>query len=161
MKRLPKRSARESDCLQNPRPNPQGKPASESDAPSPHSVHVIEADEKELLFLCEFLSLSGLRVTGSSDPARALEFVERMHPDVLISNLATPQMGGQEILERTRKVSPETGVILVSDWPDHPIVEHAGSDSEIDLLIGPFAAGGLLHAVERMLGTGAQGDLVE
>src|SRR6185295_12530645 len=116
MKRLSKISARDADRSQNPRSIREGDLVCVSGTESTHSIHVIESDEEELVFLCDFLSIAGVRVTGTSDPVRALEFVERMHPDVLICNLATPQMGGQEILERTREVSPQTRVILVSDW---------------------------------------------
>lgn len=125
-----------------------------------HSVHVIEPDEEELIFLGDFLSISGLLVTGSSDPFRGIEYVGRAHPDILICDLALPGMGGEEVLNRTRKRSPRTKVILTSDRPGLPVVENVRKGSGVDLIIGPFNAVELLRAVERILETGSQ-DLPE
>jgi DNA-binding NtrC family response regulator len=116
------------------------------------AVHVIEPDEEELIFLCDFLSISGLLVTGSSDPARGLEYVERAHPEVLICGLSQPAMNGEEILDRTRKASPRTRVILTSDQPGPALVEPVLMGSGAALLQGPFNAVSLLRTVERLLG---------
>lgn len=117
-----------------------------------HSVHVIEPDEEQLIFLCDFLSIPGLLVTGSTDPFRGIEYVGRAHPDILICDLAVPGMGGEEVLNRTRKRSPRTRVILTSDRRGHPVVENVRKGSGVDLIIGPFSAVELLQAVERILG---------
>src|SRR5690242_17501052 len=101
--------------LQFPRNRPGGGVSDRGSAG--HSVHVIEPDEEELAFLCDFLSIPGLRVSGSTDPARALGFVARMHPEILICNLAALEMGADALLDRTRVASPTTRVILVSNWP--------------------------------------------
>jgi DNA-binding response OmpR family regulator len=121
------------------------------------SVHVIESDGEELEFLCDFLGIAGLRVSGSTDPARAPDFVARMRPDVLICNLAELEMGGDQLLDRTRKASPDTRVILISNWRRQPLVEHVNAGSGVDLLIGPFNAIGLLRAVEKMLASKSPG----
>jgi len=118
---------------------------------SRHSVHVIEPDEEQLVFLCDFLSIPGLLVTGSSDPIRGMEFVGRAYPDVLICDLALPAMGGEEVLNQVRKRSPRTRVILTSNRAGHPQVEHVRKGAGVDLLMGPFNAVGLLQAVERIL----------
>jgi DNA-binding response OmpR family regulator len=116
-----------------------------------HSVHVIEPDEEQLIFLCDFLSLPGLLVTGSSDPVRGIEYVGKSHPDVLICDLALPAMGGEEVLNRTRKLSPRTRLILTSRHSGHGVVEHVRKGIGVDLLMGPFNAVELLQALERIL----------
>jgi len=125
-----------------------------------HSVHVIEPDEEQLIFLCDFLSIPGLLVTGSTDPFRGIEYVGRAHPDILICDLALPGMGGEEVLNRTRKRSPRTKVILTSDRPGHPVVENVRKENGVDLIIGPVNAVELLQAVERILRSGPK-DLSE
>jgi len=124
-----------------------------SDGDGAHTVHLIESNERKLLFLCNYLSVPGIRVTGSSDPGRGLEFVSRVRPEVLICDLALPQMGGAELLARTRKASPETRVILTSTRANHPVLEQLRKGAGIDLLIGPLDAPGLLGAVRRILRT--------
>ena len=120
-------------------------------AETSRTVHIIEPRERKLLFLCEYLSRHGLCVTGSSDPERGLMFVVRSHPEVLICDLALPQMGGDVLLRRIRAVSPETRVILTSARASHPVLEHVRASGGIDLVMGALSAPGLLNAVERML----------
>jgi len=126
---------------------------------SRHAVHVIESDEEELIFLCDFLSLSGLLVTGSSDPVRGIEYVERVQPEVLICGLSQDAMNGEEILDRTRKVSPRTRVILTSDRPGPALVEPVLMGDGAALLQGPFNAVRLLRTVERLLGSESNGQM--
>jgi DNA-binding NtrC family response regulator len=116
-----------------------------------HAIHVIEPDEEQLIFICDFLSISGLLVTGSSDPLRGLDYVAKAHPEVLVCHRSLPSMDGEEILDRTRRVSPKTRVILTSGRPGEALVEPVAKGSGAALLQGPFNAVSLLRAVERIL----------
>jgi DNA-binding response OmpR family regulator len=158
MKRLPKISWRSPE-IPPPQTSSRRQAASgDRGIDSGSLVHVIESDEEELIFLCDFLSIPGHRVTGSTDLVRGLQFVERMKPDILICNLATCDVGGDELLERTQKVSTSTRLILVSNWPKQPVVEQLKPGTGIDLMMGPFNAVTLLQAVERMLAGKPGGD---
>lgn len=119
---------------------------------SRRSVHVIDANDEELLFLCDFLSMAGFRTSGSSHPASALEYIARTHPDVVVCPLGLPDMGGEEIVSRSRRVSPHTQVLLTSERRMDPLPEGLRRASGVDLLRGPFSAVGLLRAVERLVG---------
>jgi CheY-like chemotaxis protein len=155
MERLPQTPAPRFSDREKPRLAFLAPEVPGSDGGSGHTVHIIQVDARKLLFLCDFLSVPGLRVTGSSDPARALNYVSRARPEVLICDLAMPQMGGKELLERTHQVSPETRVILTSDRVSHPVAEHVQRGGGVDLLLGPLSAAGLLWAVDRILRKGA------
>jgi len=122
-----------------------------ADEISGHTVHVIEVNERKLLFLCDFLSVQGLRVTGSSDPERALQYVSKARPEVLICDVAMAPMGGAELLERVRQVSPETVMIFTMDRGTQQVVECVGKGGKVNLLLGPLSAPGLLDAVGRIL----------
>jgi DNA-binding NtrC family response regulator len=115
------------------------------------AVHVIEPDQEELIFLCDFLSISGLLVTGSSDPVRGLQYVARAKPEVVICGDSLPAMRSEEVLDRTRELSPRTRVILTSHRPGPRLVELVKMDGRAALLQGPFNAVSLLRAVERIL----------
>ena len=142
---------------------PELRPSREIPVRSPiagHSVHVIESDEEELMFVCDFLSIAGLRVSGSTDPARGLKSIARTRPEILISNLAELEMGGDEFLDRARKASPGTRLILISNWLGQPAERCGRAEYGVDFLIGPFNAVGLLRAVEQILASASQGDPV-
>src|SRR5262249_43922283 len=123
-----------------------------SAADSRRTVHVIDADDEELLFLCDFLNMSGFRTSGSSHPASALEYIARAHPDVVVCPLDTADMGAEEIVSRSRRVSAHTEVLLTSEQRLETLPERIRRSSGVELLRGPFNAIGLLRAVERMAG---------
>jgi DNA-binding response OmpR family regulator len=96
--------------------------------------------------------MAGFRSSGSSRAERALDFVARTHPDILVCPLELPDMGGEEICTRSRRVSTHTQVLLTSDRILDPLPERIRKISGVELLRGPFNALGLLRAVERLIG---------
>jgi DNA-binding response OmpR family regulator len=125
-----------------------------------HTVHIIESDTAALITLCEDLSISGLRVNGSTDPERAIECVGRTHPDVLICGLATLEIGVEELLVRARKASVNTRILLTSDRPKQQVLDHVEVDAGVELLLGPLTNWNLLQTLERMLGIEVRGKQV-
>ena len=122
------------------------------------SVHVIHPDEGELYFLCDFLAMTGFRSSGLSGSERALDYVGRTRPDVLICPLALPDAAGADVARQTRRLSPHTQVLLTSDQTLVPLPEGLRTVSGVDLLRGPFNAVGLLRAVERLIGRDPEGE---
>ena len=116
------------------------------------TVHVIEPNEEELVFLCDFLTMSGFKVSGSSGQESALEVVGRMQPDVLLCPLQSSGMSGEEVFIRSRKCSPHTQVLLTSDRILDPLPDRIRKSSGVELLRGPYNVVGLLRAVERLIG---------
>ncbi len=116
------------------------------------AIHVIQENEEELIFLCDFLSMSGFRVSGSTRSDSALDYVARTKPDVLLSPLLGKGVNGEEVVLRTRKVSPHTQVLLTSDRILDPLPERIRKTPGVELLRGPHNAIALLRAVERLVG---------
>ena len=69
------------------------------------------ADSRELLRA--ILEHSGAEVTLVSSGQEALAAIKNVHPDVLICDLAMPEMDGYELLENVRGVEPELGLLPV------------------------------------------------
>ncbi|HLY10544.1 MAG TPA: response regulator [Planctomycetota bacterium] len=122
------------------------------------TIHVIEPNAEELIFLCDFLSLSGFKASGSSNPESALEYVARMHPDVLLCPLLGPGISGEEVFVRSRKQSSHTQVLLTSNRILDPLPERIRKASGVELLRGPYNAIALLRAVERLIGRDPEGE---
>jgi DNA-binding response OmpR family regulator len=116
------------------------------------TVHVLHPNDEELYFLCDFLGMAGFRASGSSRVERALEFVARSRPDILVCPLELPDIGGEEVCTRSRRASSHTQVLLTSDRIMEPLSERLRKFSGVELLRGPFNAVGLLRAVERLIG---------
>jgi CheY-like chemotaxis protein len=69
------------------------------------------ADSRELLRA--ILERSGAEVTLVSSGQEALAAIKNVHPDVLICDLAMPEMDGYELLENVRGFEPELGLLPV------------------------------------------------
>ena len=87
------------------------------------------ADARELLKV--ILERSSAETVVVSSGQEALEAIKDLHPDVLICDLAMPEMDGYEVLENVRRLEPELGHLPViaftaaardedraaTDWP--------------------------------------------
>ncbi len=69
------------------------------------------ADARELLKV--ILERSQAKTAVVSSGQAALEAIKDLHPDVLICDLAMPEMDGYEVLENVRRLEPELGHLPV------------------------------------------------
>jgi signal transduction histidine kinase/ActR/RegA family two-component response regulator len=69
------------------------------------------ADARELLKV--ILERSSAETVVVSSGQEALEAIKNLHPDVLICDLAMPEMDGYEVLENVRRLAPELGQLPV------------------------------------------------
>lgn len=112
-----------------------------------------QADERSIQRA--MLEHRGYRVAEAGDGAEALRMIERLHPDLVLLDIAMPRMDGLTVC-RTLKASPETSSIVIlfytasqeAEWKDEidsagaagvlgkPLDPHAVAD-EIARLIGP------------------------
>jgi DNA-binding NarL/FixJ family response regulator len=57
----------------------------------------------------------GLKVVGeASNGLEAIQQVDQLHPDVVLMDLAMPEIDGLEATERIKAQHPETGVVMIS-----------------------------------------------
>ena len=74
-------------------------------------VHVLVVDDlpQVLAVVTEVLEWQGARVTAVATAERALELLEQLRPDVLLSDLEMPQKGGYWLIGRVRALAPDRG----------------------------------------------------
>lgn len=53
-------------------------------------------------------------IAETDDGLEAIAQVEQKRPDILITDLSIPGINGLELVRRTRKVSPKTGIVVLS-----------------------------------------------
>jgi DNA-binding NarL/FixJ family response regulator len=69
---------------------------------------------------------SGMEVVGEAgDGRQAIEVVRGMRPDVLVLDLAMPEMDGIEALPHIREASPATQVIVVTGFGSETMKQRA------------------------------------
>jgi len=117
-------------------------------------VLIVDDDRKILDLLVELLELEGYEIAGAGDGAEALELVQSFDPDVVVSDVVMPVLGGLELCRRLKE-NPRTSyvpVLLISGIrkSNDAGIEglYAGADDYLDL---PFRNEELLVKVARLV----------
>jgi len=115
----------------------------------PHHVLLVEDDRDTREMYSEYLSYSGLQVTEAPTGRRALESVRNHRPDVVVTDLAMPEMDGRELSRRLRsdRETADLPIIAVSGQLS-PGERIAGADVVLEK---PCEPDRLLHVIEDVL----------
>jgi CheY-like chemotaxis protein len=116
-------------------------------------VLLVDDNEKFLNLSCDFIEseCEGVEVIGTAASGReALGFIEETRPDLLIIDLAMPDMSGLELTAEIRSLLPGVPIIILTlfDSPRHrQAAFEAGANAfvpkaEMDILL-PSTIGGL------------------
>ncbi len=73
--------------------------------------------------VCRFLEERGFTVESATNGVEALQILERVHPDLIVTDMQMPKMSGSELITALKK-NPETAAI--------PIIIVAGRASGFD-----------------------------
>jgi signal transduction histidine kinase/ActR/RegA family two-component response regulator len=105
---------------------------------TPHRVLVIDDDVDVLQILCAYLERSGYRVTGRGSASEGLTAARQNPPDVILSDIAMPEMDGIELCQALKIRLPKVPVVLMSGHAssvDPDRIRRAGAAA---LLAKPF-----------------------
>jgi len=113
------------------------------------------------------LDLAGYTVRTAENAADALDQLERMPIDVVITDIIMPKMNGVQAIESIRKAFPRVRIVAISGGGNFGLAayqptaittnaylasaEKAGAHL---VLTKPFEAEDLIEAVEKLLGVG-------
>jgi CheY-like chemotaxis protein len=93
----------------------------------------------------------GYRIVEAEDGARALEAARDESPDLVLTDLQMPRMGGLELLTRLRAAAPELPVIMMTAYPDLESAREALRLGAYEYLIKPFTLEEVRFAAARAL----------
>jgi DNA-binding NarL/FixJ family response regulator len=89
-------------------------------------IRVVLADDHHLVRqgICALLDKSGdIEVIGeAADGYEAIELARRLHPDVLVMDLAMPRLSGNQAVERICAMGLSTRVVVLSMYSDETLV---------------------------------------
>ena len=92
----------------------------------------------------------GYRIVGTAADGRTgLELVERLHPDVVFTDIRMPVMDGLGFVEAMRQRGIHTLVVIVSGYSDFEYAQKAIEYGVTAYLLKPVDTGKLLEAVEK------------
>jgi CheY-like chemotaxis protein len=95
-------------------------------------VLVVEDHAESAEALLELLGMWGYEAHTAEDGERALDALERLHPDVVIADIGLPGMDGHELARRVRRAPGQGSTLLIA------LTGYGGSVSE-------FTASGFDH----------------
>ncbi len=102
--------------------------------------------------ICEALDQSGYRhVSVAENGLEALDKCKHAPYDLVISDVMMPVMGGMELLNRLREVTPKTSVIMITAQPAIELTVSAMKKGAVDFLKKPFNIDELLFKVHICL----------
>jgi len=114
---------------------------------------VVDDEPAIRLLMQAILSQEGHDVETAADGVEALWLVERELPDVILLDLAMPNMDGWRFLEelRNRDLRHKVRVIIVSAAADPESVERGQAEGVQEHVAKPFDADAIVRAVEGVL----------
>ena len=121
----------------------------------PGKVLVVDDEPEVRLVLFEFLSSRGYDVTAASGGAEAVALVETIKPDLVLLDVAMPDMDGVETLKRIVAIEPALAVIMVTANADIGVTSKLLALGAVDYVPKPFDLDYLDQAVSTQV-TAAQ-----
>lgn len=97
------------------------------------------------------LKENGFEVVSCETGKKALEYINQDFYDLALVDKRLPDFDGLELLREIKKISPETGVIILTAYAEVKSAVQAIKDGAFDYLSKPFQEEELLIAIEKFL----------
>jgi DNA-binding NtrC family response regulator len=111
------------------------------------TVLIVDDDPQILRLVQRILGARPIKVLSAPRPLEALRICESQTVDLLISDVAMPEMDGNRLADRVLKMRPETSVLLISGVKDGTTVKNG----RVRFLKKPFFPADLIRILAAML----------
>jgi DNA-binding NtrC family response regulator len=117
------------------------------------AANVLIVDDEPLICdtLAEYLTQEGFVVTTTADGETALGLARRQRFDVALCDVQLPGIDGLELLEKLRKASPETFVLLITAFATVESAVRAFQGGAQDYLMKPILLDEVHTKIRRLL----------
>ena len=116
------------------------------------SILVVEDDEALSEALQETLEMAGYQVMTAENGLLALQKLEEVDVDVIISDINMPKMDGHSLLKKVKAQYPDIPMILMTAYGTIQQAVDAMRDGAVDYMVKPFEAEVLVNMVGQYLG---------
>jgi len=103
-----------------------------------YSILIADDDPNTLQLLTGLLKNNGFQVTTTSSGTEALKIYEQEAPDIVLADLAMPEMNGMELLGELKKYDPLAKVVIVTAYSDKDTVAQAFRLGALEFLEKPL-----------------------
>src|ERR1700737_1170719 len=113
---------------------------------------LIVDDEVTTQSLCSDVAReAGLHVYTSSTTEQALEILDQYPIDIVVTDLKVPQIGGLELIKRTRTSNPQVAVIGLTQYGTSETAVEARRPGAVDSVTKPFPVEELRTKLDRLV----------
>jgi len=121
-----------------------------------HSIYrgmvVVIDDEPDMCkILTKILNIEGYHVNSFTDPGKAMEYVEKYQPDVVLTDIRMPERSGMDILKEVKEKFPGVSVIIMTAYASIEGAIQAMKEGAFHYVTKPFNIEELLVNVEKAL----------
>jgi DNA-binding NtrC family response regulator len=122
-------------------------------AAEPRCAAILVVDDEELIrdTLTEYLVQEGFEVAASGSGEEALALAEKRRFDVVLCDVHLPGLDGLELLDRLRRLSPDTFVLLITAYATVESAVEAFHRGAHDYLMKPILLDEVLAKARRLL----------
>ena len=118
-----------------------------------YSVLLVEDEKLELETLRDYVdwkSLGITRVYTARNGKRALEYVEEYDPDIVITDIQMPVMGGIELANRIVEGGYPCKIVFLTGYGDFEYVKAAFHVRAVDFILKPFTVEEIAQCMKRV-----------
>ena len=101
-------------------------------------VLVVDDDPVLLDLVRNIVAGAGYAAIGAPDGDRAVELLKEEAADLIFLDVLLPATSCLEVFQTARQVNPQATVVLMTGFPDHPVVAEAMALGPLVLLRKPF-----------------------
>jgi response regulator RpfG family c-di-GMP phosphodiesterase len=114
-------------------------------------ILVVDDDRNSREMLARLVRAPGREVAAADDGDEALQRIDDFRPDVVLSDIYMPRLGGVELLQVIKSRAPETEVVLLTGARDTSLAIAAIRAGAADYLVKPIDPDELGVVLERTL----------
>jgi DNA-binding NtrC family response regulator len=122
-----------------------------SERPKSATVLIVDDEDATRSWCNDVVTDSGLRTRTASTTEQALEILDQLPVDILITHLRVPQIGGLELLKRVRSNYPQTAVLVLTQYGTIESAVEATRLGASDCITQPFHIPELRNKLDRMI----------
>lgn len=113
-------------------------------------IFIVDDEDVFRISLADDLKDNGYIIYEYENPITALEDLNRIKPDIVITDIKMPEMNGLEFLKEIKKNSSEICVVVMTAYSSVDTAVQAMKDGAYDYIIKPFKLEELLIHIERI-----------
>ena len=113
-------------------------------------ILVVDDDDLSRGYLSEALQRNGYSVDNARDGQEAVGLTDKQNYDMIFLDMRMPRMGGMKVLERVKKTSKETTVVIMTAYGSIESAVEAMQKGAYDYIIKPFSVDNIELLLKRV-----------